>query len=226
MMLLKALVFILLSLTVSGEYFYFQTHVHHNRAKAVCKQNGLQLVNVKTNETQRLVSAYMGERNVNLWTGLHYNASMSKFRWGDGEILPSPGVLSWQGGQPDLSQGMKCVTMNPSHGTFIYQMAECIVYRTFVCVGEETLDLPKVWPSMVRYTKRNSTELGFCESNRDGFPECVFERRGVSGQVFYSKSVDAVEDCALTCTYDERCLYFLYFAKLQGTCIIHKQIPG
>ncbi|XP_048244194.1 uncharacterized protein LOC125376250 [Haliotis rufescens] len=123
---------------------------------------------------------------------------------------------------------MKCVVMNPSHSPFIYDMSACNASQALLCDGEETLDLPKVWPSMVRYTKRNSTELGFCESNRDGYQECVFERRGVSGQIFYYKNVDAVEDCALTCKYDERCLYFsfLYFAKNQGTCIIHKQIPG
>ncbi|XP_046374070.2 C-type lectin domain family 18 member A-like [Haliotis rufescens] len=228
MMLLKALVFISLSLTVSGEYFFLPPKVKYEAAVYVCKQNGLKLVNVKTNETQRLVSAYMGERNVNLWTGLHYNASMSKFQWGDGEILHSPGVLTWRDGQPDLSQGMKCVVMNPSHSPFIYDMSACNASQALLCDGEETLDLLPKWLYIVRYTKRNSTELGFCESNRGGYPECVFERRGISGQVLSRGLVDAMEECALSCKDNESCIYFIFinFKNLRGECVYHTQIPG
>ncbi|XP_046561998.1 uncharacterized protein LOC124270972, partial [Haliotis rubra] len=159
MMKLKTLIFILQSLTVSGEYFYSYFTTSYVGAVDVCKRNGLQLVNLKTSEINVRVSAYMGDKSVSVWSGLHYNPSLSKFQWGDGQILHSADGLSWQGGQPDLSQGMECAYMKHISGSFIYKMTSCKTQIAALCDGElVTEDLPRAWPSFLRYTKRNSTE--------------------------------------------------------------------
>ncbi|XP_046567623.1 uncharacterized protein LOC124276024 [Haliotis rubra] len=115
--------------------------------------------------------------------------------------------------------------MNLNGGSFMYRMATCHLNITFLCLGEETLNLPRAWPFIVRYSKRNSTEL---EPIRAGYPELVFERRGISGQLLSSALVHDVEDCALSCMDDESCIYFIYIyrAPFRGLCLIHIQIPS
>ncbi|XP_067661267.1 uncharacterized protein [Haliotis asinina] len=228
MPLLKGLVLYVLSLTVSGEYFYVPLKMTYMKALTVCTDNGLQLVDMKTNETQDLVSAYMNNRKNDIWTGLHYNASLNQLQWGDGEILDPPGSLPWQDGQPVVSLDTGCVVMNLDGGSVIFRSATCHLNNTFLCMGQETLNLPRAWPSIVRYTKRNSTERGLSEPIRADHPVLVFERRGISGQLLSSKLVHDVEDCALSCMGDENCIYFIfiYRGKFKGLCLIHIPIPG